>query len=258
MNTRMKEALDKVHAEEALKEHTKEFLAKKTNGYRKKNFLPYKGLVAAAACLLFVFLGWRGYLAYFTPTFVISVDVNPSIELGINRFEKVVSVETYNADGYAVMSAINVNYLNYQDALERILADKNMESYLTQNQMIAVTVSGEDENKKNEMLANVTACTRSYGNVHCSSCGSEEVDAAHDAGLSLGKYRAFLELQELNPEITVEDVQGLTMHQIRDMIDALSDGADGTIQEESFDEENGFCHGSGHGRRGHGHRGMGR
>lgn len=258
MNTRMKEAFDKVRAEEELKNHTKEFLAKKTNGYRKKSFLPYKGLIAAAACLLFVFLGWGGYLMYFTPTFVISVDVNPSIELGINRFEKVVSVETYNDDGYAVMSAMNVNHLNYQDALAQILADKSMESYLTQNQMIAVTVSGEDENKKNEMLANITACTKPYANVHCSSCGSQEADAAHDAGLSLGKYRAFLELQELNPDITVEDVQGLTMRQIQDMIDALSDGADGTIQEESFDEENGFCHGSGHGRGCRRHGGAGR
>ena len=191
MNTRMKEAFDKVHAEEELKNHTKAFLAKKTNGYGKKSFFPYKGLAAVAVCLLFVFFGWRGYLAYFTPTFLISVDVNPSIELGINRFEKVVSVETYNEDGYAVMSALNVNYLNYQDALERILADKSMEPYLTQNQVVAVTVSGEDENKKNEMLTNVAACTKSYANVHCSSCNSEEAGAAHDAGLSLGKYKAF-------------------------------------------------------------------
>lgn len=255
MNTRMKEALDKVHAEEELKNHTKEFLVRKTNGYRKKSFLPYKGLAVATACLLFVFLGWRGYLAYFTPAFVISVDVNPSIELGINRFEKVISVETYNDDGYAVMSAIHVNYLNYRDALERILADKGMESYLTKNQIVAVTVSGEDGNKKNEMLTNVTACAKPYANVHCSSCGSEEAEAAHDAGLSLGKYRAFLELYELNPEITVEDVRGLTMRQIRDMIDDLSDGLDDTVQEESFGKGNGSCHGSGHGGGGHRHRG---
>lgn len=252
MNTRMKEAFDAVRAEDELKNHTKEFLVKKTNGYRKKRFFPHKGLTAAAACLLFVFLGWKGYLLYFTPAFVISVDVNPSIELGINRFEKVVSVETYNDDGYAVMSTMNVNFLNYRDALEHILADKSMEPYLTQDQMVAVTVSGEDENKKNEMLANVTACTKIYANVHCSSCGSQEADAAHAAGLSLGKYRAFLELQELDPEITVEDVQGLTMRQIQDMIDALSN----IIQEKNSDGENGFCHGYGHGKRHHQHGGV--
>jgi len=253
MNTNMKEAFDKVYAEEELKKQTKEFLAKKTDCYRKRRFSAYKGLVAVAACFVLVLFGWRGYSAYFKPSFVISVDVNPSIELGINRFERVVSVEAYNDDGYAVMSALNINYLDYRDALGRILADKSMEPYLAQNQVIAVTVSGEDENKKNEMLVNVTACTKPYANVHCSSCNSEEAAAAHDAGLSLGKYKAFLELQALNPDITAEDVQGLTMRQIQDMIDALSGGLDDAEKNESFGGGNSSCHGSGYGERGHHH-----
>ena len=36
---------------------------------------------------------------------------------------------------------------------------------------------------------------------------------AHKAGLSVGKYRAFLELKAKKPEITPEEVQGLTMRQ---------------------------------------------
>ncbi len=54
--------------------------------------------------------------------------------------------------------------------------------------------------------------------------------AAHSSGLSYGKYRAFLELQSVAPDITPEQVQDMTMREIRDLTAALSDGeiTDGT------------------------------
>ena len=90
MHTKMKEVFDKVHAEDELKNHTKEFLMEKTDGYRKRRLFAYRQLAAAAACFMLLVVGWRGYLAYFTSAYAISVDVNPSIELGINQFDRVV------------------------------------------------------------------------------------------------------------------------------------------------------------------------
>ena len=60
----------------------------------------------------------------------------------------------------------------------------------------------------------------------------------------MGKYRAFLELQKVKPDITVDDVKGLTMRQIRDLI------GDSGCKIHSGNENNG--HGNGHGK-GHGH-----
>lgn len=253
MHTKMKEVFDKVHAEDELINHTKEYLTEKTDGYRKRGLFAYRQLAAAAACfMLLLVVGWKGYLAYFTTAYAISVDVNPSIELGINQFDRVVSVEAFNEDGAAVMSSLDINYMNYKEALKWILADKSMGQYLTDDQMVVVTVFGENEDKSNEMLANVTDCTKSYANVRCSSCNSEEAAAARDAGISFGKYKAFLELQALDPDMTVEDIQGLTMRQIRDMIDDLSDKTDDTLQDE--DRGNGFGCGFGGGQGGRGCR----
>lgn len=251
MHTKMKEVFDKVHAEDELINHTKEFLTEKTDGYRKKRLFAYRKLAAAAVCfMLLLVVGWKGYSAYFTTAYAISVDVNPSIELGINQFDRVVSVEAFNEDGAAVMSSLDINYMNYKEALKWILADKSMGQYLTDDQMVVVTVFGENEDKSNEMLANVTDCTKSYDNVRCSSCNSEEAAAARDAGISFGKYKAFLELQALDPDMTVEDIQGLTMRQIRDMIDDLSDKTDDTLQDEDRGNGSGCGFGGGQGGRG--------
>lgn len=78
--------------------------------------------------------------------------------------------------------------------------------------------------------------------------------AAHEAGMSFGKYKAFLELQALNPDITAEDIKDLTMRQIRDMIAELSGNtdeanSDGTGENSGSDKckRGHFGHGSGYG-----------
>ena len=84
MNERLKEAFGAVHAEESLKRGTLDAIRRKTRGYRRCA-LPRR-LVPALACLM-VALGGLGGL-YFTPTSVISIDVNPSLELSVNRFDR--------------------------------------------------------------------------------------------------------------------------------------------------------------------------
>lgn len=254
MKHRLQDAFNKIHAEQELKISTMEFLENTPRGYRKRNVSFSRRLIAAVVCFALLFSAGTGCSAYLTPAFAISIDINPSIELGINRFNKVVSVDTFNEEGDFIMSDVNVYYLNYEDALERILDDKDMKKYITQNQLIAVTVFGKNEENNNELLDHVTACTSSYKNVHCSSGNSGEVMAAHEAGMSFGKYKAFLELQALNPDITAEDIKDLTMRQIRDMIAELSGNtdeanSDGTGENSGSDKckRGHFGHGSGYG-----------
>lgn len=244
---RLKEAFDQIRAEEELKAHTREFLLQKIQSSHKRTVFSLKRLAVAAACLLLLFSG--GCYTYFTPAYAISVDVNPSFELGINRFDKVVSVEAYNQDAYRLTTSLDVRYLDYRDALERILSDPNMEAYLIEDQPVAVTVFGADEKKNSEMLANVTACTSSYLNVHCACASREEVSAAHACGMSFGKYRVFLELQALDSDVTAEEVQALTMCQLQGRIENLSGGTDGQPSHHHADGEWGK-HDAGHG---HGH-----
>ena len=68
----------------------------------------------------------------------------------------------------------------------------------------------------------------------------EDVENAHEAGLSLGKYRVFLEVQALDPDITPEEVQGMTMREIRELIRELSGSG-----EDMAEEDNAGNHGHG-------------
>ena len=244
MNNRIKEAFAEIYAEDALKRSTKEFIFQQTKGYRKYGRFSYMNQAAAAfICLLLVFCGWEGYSAYFTAVSTISVDVNPSIELEVNRFDRVIAVQSYNEDGKIISDSLKIRFMDYGKAVDLLFQNENMAQYLNNELPVIVTVFGENEEKTDEMLANLAAYTASHENVHCSAGDPRDVEAAHSMGFSCGKYRAYMELKELDPNASAEEIKGFTMHQIQNRIDELS----GNMPANDA----GYGHGHGYGHGGH-------
>lgn len=230
MNDRLKSALDQVQAEEELKQKTKEYVFRKTNGYKRAKKAGFRAFLPAAACMLLLFLG--GYWLYFTPTAEIGMDINPSIELAVNRFDRVVSVEGWNDDGNELASSLNVRNLGYSEAVNQVLENEKVATLLSDDGVLTVTVVGDDKDQTEKILSDVRACTAGERNTYCYLAKPEEVEEAHELGLSYGKYRAFLELQEFDPSVTAEEIRDMSMREIRDLIQSLTGGessvSDGT------------------------------
>lgn len=239
MNDRVKNTFDKIHAEDALKEHTKEFLYQKTKGYRKKGVgLTKSNLrIPAVLCLVLLLIGFSGYEIYFTPTSAVSIDINPSLELGINRFDRVISVTGYNSDGEELASSLDIKFMNYNDALDSILENQQISELLSENEPLSITVVGSNEEQSSQILADAQISTAETQNIYCHEGNSHEVEAAHEAGMSFGKYQAFLKLQELDPSITAEEAENLTMREIHQRIHQLSGD-----EERSSEQKSSFRH----------------
>lgn len=227
MRDELKTALDKVTADDALRQSTRAFLARQTGdfGAAKTRRHTARRFAAAFACLALVVAGGTGYWAYFSPTCAISIDINPSVELGVNRFDKVVSVEGIGDDGEALAETLDIRFLDYADALDALLADPTVEGYLSQDEVLSIAVAGENEAQADAILAQAETCAAGTRNVYCHAADSAELEHAHEAGLSFGKYQTFLILQSLDPSVTAEDVQELTMRELHDRIAALAPDA---------------------------------
>lgn len=221
MDEQIRAAFGQLHAGEAMKENTRAALDKARNRRRR----PMSYLAAAAVCLVLLLAGLGGYRYYFTPTTYLSIDINPSLELGINRFDKVVTVRAWNEDGQELADSLDLRLMNYQEALEQLVASEGIADRLAAGELLSITVAGENEAQCGRLLAGAEACTAGQENVRCHRGDAEVLEEAHHAGLSLGKYQAFLELQALDPTVTAEDVAGLTMRQIRDWIGSLEQGS---------------------------------
>ena len=246
MNHKLKEIFRQIQAEETLKTSTRIFLAQKMQEHARAKAARHRQYVYAAVCACLLLTLFGGHWLYFTSIAEISIDINPSIELSINRFKQVISVKGFNEDGREFSNVLHVKYRNYADAIGQILDHDFIVSLLSNDEVMTITVTGTDEIQSSEILSEVQACTAGQKNTYCYFAASEEVSAAHEAGLSYGKYRAFLELQMLDPDITPEAVQGMSMREIREWMERLS--MERGNESVPYDNRGNRHHGNGYGR----------
>ena len=209
MDKRFAEAVGRVHAAPGLVDHTRAAL-RAARQARKR--MARKVMAAAASFVLVVSAG--GWL-WFTPVSAVSIDAAQPVELKINRFGRVVSAE--GTDGLL--------FSGCEEAVSRLLdelpADADGELY--------ITVTGGDET----LAETVFDCAAGRQGVYCDAGSSEEISAAEEAGLPLGKYRMLLALQALDPSVTAEEVAGLSMKQLREWEASLSEGGQADHTEET-------------------------
>lgn len=224
MEDKIKSAFEGIHADNSLKSNTKDYIYEKTNGYSgRKNIAPRR-IGAVVACAVVLLFGIGGYSSYAVPVSTVSMDINPSFELKVNVYGKVVDVEGYNDDGVKLAQELDVSGMSYEDAVNTALDNSYVVSCLEEDNLLEVTVSSafeKETQKMQECLASQTDIPSE--NIYCLG-NNEDAKTAHSQGISLGKYRAYLELSEINPDITVDDVKDLTMREIRNMINAEKGG----------------------------------
>ena len=213
----------------------------------KKRFRVVSSLrakIALAACAVLIALGvGGGAYAYTTPTAYVGIDVNPSIELGLNCFDYVVSAEGLNDDGKAVLGETNFTNMRYDDAMRTLDKALANDGYLNTNSAVAVTIACDDERRCTDLEQTSQQCFASAGQgVHCSRTSSDEHHAAHEAGMGMGKYQVWKALTDAGVDISAEEAANMTMAQLRSL--AAQEGVElgqtagqGTGSEEGKDAD---------------------
>ena len=217
LSNRIYEAFDSIYAGQELKDKTKSYLSR-ASGRRKSGLVRY---AIAAACFLFALLGSAGYGFYMTPVAAISIAVNPSMEWEVNGLDRVVSVTCYNKEAEHVASKLHLKHRKYDDAITALLTSREMSGYLAENAEVTNSVAAEDEERSIRMQDRAAECAGEHcSNVSCHGGPASDRQAASEAGVSLGKYEAFLVLQELDPAVTLDDIIGMCMGEIQARIRA--------------------------------------
>lgn len=258
LDNKIKTAFEQIHADHCLKEKTKHAVCQKTRGFEKIPVKRPRRIAAAATCVLALILIIGGPVSYMTPVAAVSIDVNPSFELQINLYDRVIGMQGYNEEGTVLAETLSVENMTYTQAINCILEEGAVAGEIASGGSAEVTVTSGSQKRTERMQACICQQTGiSPGAVYCLN-DNEEVEAAHAAGMSFGKYRAYLELKEIDPLITTEEIQELTMRQIRDRIEEMSDSSGGEERKAGGGNGSGAGAGDGTGSSagivgGHGH-----
>lgn len=224
MNDIFKEAFDNIKAESQLKDNTYDYLQNEILKRKQKSRLIHfpKFIYSAIACIILFGFSIKGYSIYFEEISFVSIDVNPSIELSLNRFDRVISIEAYNDEGIKILNSVNVKNKVYNDALEILIKDELLNKYINDNSYIAFTVQSADAEKESLLLNGVQHCGNNFivahnqqANVEYLAIDNDLRQEAHHYGISVGKYQAILELQQVNPNATIEEYKYNSIKEVK-------------------------------------------
>lgn len=254
MSDKIYRAFSQIEASPGLKESTRQYLQAERD--RREVRPPYmlwmRAMVVICVSLLICAGVGVGYIAE-TPVSYVSIDVNPSIELTLNCFDRVIAAAAYNEDAEEILDSLKVKGKLYSDAIDLIVESEAMQPYLSGENILVLTVASNSGSKDSALLAGVEKChSYSENGGHSYSADADLISEAHEHDMSFGKYAAYCVLSEYDDTITAEDCHDMSMYEIHSRIGEHE--SCGSEHSESHMDGQGGGHdgtGTGHGN-GHG------
>lgn len=153
-------------------------------------FMKSFGSIAALFLIAITFF----YNIYLNKTYaVVSLDINPSIQLEVGNKNKIINVEGMNDDGKSIdfSSVVGCNINDGIKLVKDILVEKN---YLQNNKDVLVGfafVKNEDKTAYEENIIDAVVTTFNTENVaYIKVDDKNDVEQAKEQGISLGRYEA--------------------------------------------------------------------
>jgi hypothetical protein len=225
-----KKYMSSVKAESELKEHTKEYVLKQLQNREAKNTQPEKVInirrfnfrkFAAIAAALVICLGiGTGTYAYLTPVNYLSVDINPSVELGINTFGKVVTADAINEDGKKILENAKVKNESVKDAVSSLVQEASKKGYVAADGSTVVSVTAESNSQSTaaalqqegeQGVNDAIKAKNILAVVYANSSDLAMRTEAKDLGISPGKFKLIKIMQSLDPSLKAADYKDAKM-----------------------------------------------
>ncbi len=186
-----------------------------------------KWSVTAAAMVAMAFGTWFGF-EYYTVDSVIDFDVNPSIELKVNRAEKVLSAAPLNADAEAFLDGMNLKSVDLDVAVNALIGSMLKSGYVSERKnSILISVENADsargENLQRRLSNEVSNLLDAYsvGGAVLSQTVSEDERLQALAGehhVSLGKAALVDLLVSQDARLKFADIAALPINDINLLI----------------------------------------
>ena len=209
-------------------------------------------IAAIAACVALVACLIGGVADFLRPVAYVGIDVNPSVELTLNRFDIVVGTCALNDDGQRALDETPCMWRAFEDAARAL--DGSMRAIAGEGAVVEVSIDCDNENRYAALAAQSNDCFGCNGEAHCDRTNAEERQAAHDSGMGVAKYRAYQALQEAGVDISADECASMSMRELRNML-----AENGVDESEGEGEHIGMGNGqgagahSGNSAKGHGH-----
>ena len=220
-------------------------LQNQKNNNKKKHTIRNIAIGAAAALVLAIG-GFAGYQYQFAVDTAVSIDVNPSIELEVNRQEKVLKANPLNEDAKTLLEGMELEGTNLKTAVNAVIGSMVQNGYLTADaNSILLTVDNDDEARREALQKELTEGVNDSlkqlsldGTVFSQSLqGNDELKAlAAQYGISEGKACWIQMLTQADASLKADVLAELSINDLALLAEARNLSGDyfGTADETGY------------------------
>lgn len=211
------------------------------NTAKKKNGRVLKGVLAIAAALVMIIAATAVYGVNYTAASTVALDVNPSIELGVNKKERVVSVTPKNDDGAKVIGDMELKGSDLEVAVNAIIGSMLREGYISEMaNSILISVESDDPQKGAELQSRLSAevkgllDTGSFKGAVLSQTISGDPETkrlAEQYGITEGKAQLIKQITANNAAHTFEELAGLSVNELNLIGESGGKSIDNVVSE---------------------------
>jgi len=213
-----------------------------------------KLVMCSALTAMIAIAGGITLWAYKTPYSYVSLDVNPSIEYSLNRFDKVISITAVNNDGQEILNKLELDKLeneNIEDVIAETVNQISKDGYFDNsidNDIdggIIIATSGEYLDKSDKLaeklqksLENEIEEIGEDIKLETISVGLERVQKAKELGVTPGKLNLVEKLQNSSADPESIIVEEWLNKPVKDIMRAIKENRKAKVeQNETSDED---------------------
>ena len=221
MDKRIFEAFDNIKTEKELKQKTMQNLSREMERRKSTRHFSMQRMLAFTAAFVTLCAVALSSL-YFTPYAYMDIDVNPSIAITVNRFNRVIRANAYNDDGSIILNDVNVKNKNYEESAKLLIESMISKGYVQKAGSVSITLQSNDIERETLMISELdTAITKTLDAHHLNTdaevyaVSKEVVDLAHGHHVTPARYMVINDLQEIDDSITYEGCSGHSLDDLR-------------------------------------------
>lgn len=179
--------------------------------------------VMILTALMFFGLSAAGIIYYLqTPSGMLAIDVNPSLEIHTNRLGEVVSIDPVNDDAAQLMAGYQLTDRNLETVIKDIVDRMILNGYLVNANTNEILLTG-NKNSSDTLLNQATTSLTSYLQEkqlavqvlnQKTDMDKEDVKAAHENQVSVGKMALINALLKYDSSLTTEDLTHATIKKL--------------------------------------------
>ena len=195
----------------------------------KKKRWPSLAVAAVLAVLLCGGFGLHGWQTARAVASVVSLDVNPSIQLQVNQREKVLSAQALNDDAQVILEGMDLRDTQLNVAVNAIVGSLLQHGYLDRLSS-AILISVEDSDAQRAARLETALTAEVDAALQNASAGATVLSqvVTYDAGLepqaqansiSVGKAALIQRVQALNGKLAFEDLAALSVEELKQLLE---------------------------------------